>query len=186
MEVNLDELFGTLTPNSTELRQAVGQAIIDRIRERTADNIDKDGKRFPNYSQEYADSIEFAAYGKSKSDPNLKQTGDMLGLMDIIEEKKNKIVIGWTDSEQAAKAHGHITGNVGVVRDFLGLPEKDLKQIAEDFMPMVEDAVADIDARTVQSSVPANEAFINQGNAQTRRTLAEIFDSILGDDDGQG
>lgn len=179
--MNLDELFGTLTPNSTELRQAVGQAIIDRIRERTDDNLDRSGKRFPNYSKEYAESIEFAAYGKSKSDPNLKQTGDMLGLMDIIEEKKNKIVIGWSDDDEAGKAHGHVTGNVGKVRDFLGLPEKDLEEIAEEFRPILRESVADIDARTVQSSTETTRAFLTTNN---KTTLQDILDTLAGDDDG--
>lgn len=177
--MNLDELFGTLTPNSTELRQAVGQAIIDKIRERTESNIDKNGKRFPNYSDEYASSIEFAAYGKSKSDPNLTQTGDMLGLMDIIEEKKNKIVIGWDDDNEAGKAHGHVTGSVGKTRDFLGLPEKDLEEIADEFRPLLRESMADIDARTVQSSTDLTQSFLTTDN---RTTLRQILDAFGGDD----
>jgi hypothetical protein len=185
LEVNLDELFGTLVPNSTELRQAVGQAIIDRIRERTADNLDRNGDRFKNYSDEYADSIEFKAYGKSKSDPNLEQTGDMLGLMDIIEEKKNKIVIGWSDKKQAGKAHGHVTGNVGTTRDFLGLPEKDLEEIREEFMPAVRAEVADIDASTTRSSVATTQAFqTGEISVSNRQTLDSIFQALFGDDNG--
>lgn len=185
--MNLDELFGTLIPNSTELRQAVGQAIIDRIRERTADNIDKDGKRFKNYSKEYAESLEFAAYGKSKNDPNLEQTGDMLGLLDIIEEKKNKIIIGWTDDEQAAKAHGHVTGNVGTKRDFLGLPESELAEIADEFSDAVRAEVADIDAREVLSSTANTEAFLSgQLNVRQGQSLESILGSLFGDGDGEG
>lgn len=185
MEVNLDELFGTLVPNSTELRQAVGQAIIDRIRERTADNLDRNGDRFKNYSTEYADSIEFKAYGKSKNDPNLEQTGDMLGLMDIIEEKKNKIVIGWSDKKQAGKAHGHVTGNVGTTRDFLGLPEKDLEAIREEFMPAVRAEVADIDASTTRSSTDNTESFLTgQTSVSNKQTLDSIFAQLFGDDGG--
>jgi hypothetical protein len=29
--INLDEMFGTLVPNSSRFRQAVGQAILDKI-----------------------------------------------------------------------------------------------------------------------------------------------------------
>jgi len=182
LEVNLDELFGTLTPNSTEFRQSVGQAIIDKIRDRTANGINKDGKRFKDYSTEYSNSIEFAAYGKSKGQPNLKQTGDMLGFLDIIDEEKNKIVIGWTDENEAGKAHGHITGSVGVTRDFLGLPDSELKVIVADFMPDLRDAVADIDASTTRPSVPDTDAFISQGTAKTRTTIKDIFNSVFGDD----
>ena len=188
LEVNLDELFGTLVPNNSELRQAVGQAIIDKIRDRTSRNLDRDGKRFPNYSTEYADSIPFKAYGKSKGDPNLKQSGDMLGLMDIIDETKNKIVIGWSDGEEAGKAHGHITGNVGSTRDFLGLPEKDLNEIADEVSDLFKDSTADIDAREVLSSTAKTEAFLG-GKSSVRRgaRLEDILSSLFRlDPDGEG
>jgi hypothetical protein len=119
------------------LKQEIGQEIIDLIRQRTARNIDRQGLRFPNYSREYSESIGFKAYGKSKDNPNLKQTGDMLGFMDIVEDRGSSIVIGWHDIEEASKAHGHITGNVGVKRDFFGLPNSDMGKIVGEYGPRV-------------------------------------------------
>lgn len=153
LEVNLDELLGFVVPNNSSLRQAIGQAIIDKIRDRTADNIGADGKRFKNYSKTYAESIEFLAYGKSKGDPNLKQSGDMLGFMDIIDESKNKIVIGWDDSDESAKAHGHITGNVGVKRDFLGLTDKEVKELRSEWREVLESATSDTSGPSIVDSV---------------------------------
>lgn len=183
LEVNLDELFGVIMPNNSTLRQAIGQSIIDKIRERTKSNIGADGKRFKNYSKEYADSIEFKAYGKSKGDPNLKQTGDMLGLMDIIEEKKNSIVIGWSDSTEAAKAHGHVTGNVGVKRDFLGLTEKEVSELRAQWREVIETAKGDFGPGFV-SSVTATERFV-EGRALPKRLVGfnEALQEFLGGED---
>lgn len=176
LEVNLKEIFGDELPNDTEFRQAFGQAIIDRIRDRTADNIDRNGKRFRNYSQEYADSIEFKAYNKSKGDPNLKQTGDMLNLMDIIEERENKIVIGWQTDEEAGKAHGHVTGNVGVKRDFLGLPDGEVEALAREFRGQVF-------STSELPSVVRTEAFLaGEVTISPRQTLGSIVRSIFDDE----
>ena len=134
--IDLREMFNGKQPDSTSFRASVGQSILDQIRDRTAEFIGQDGKRFRNYSKDYAKSLEFKAFGKSKNSPNLELTGDMLGLMDILESNKNQIVIGWADSSQAEKAHGHITGSVGVTRDFFGLPDGSYDSIASEFKPL--------------------------------------------------
>lgn len=139
LEVDLDELFGVIVPDSTLFRQAVGQAIIDKIRNRAQDdNAGVDGS-FQKYSKEYKESDDFKIYGKDEGDVNLTASGDMLNLMDIIEEGKNKIIIGWNDSLQSAKAHGHVTGSVGKKRNFLGLrPSEvsDIREMFEDQLPL--------------------------------------------------
>ena len=116
-------MFGQRVPDSDTFRQSFGQAVLDEIRRRTASNIGRTGKRFRNYSDEYADSLEFEAAGKSQNDPNLRLTGDMLGLMNVVATDRNSITLGWNQTDEAAKAHGHITGSVGVTRDFFGLPD---------------------------------------------------------------
>lgn len=179
MVVNLKEIFGDALPDDTEFRHAVGQAIIDRIRERTADNIDRNGKRFKNYSDEYADSIEFKAYNKDKGDPNLKQTGEMLGLMDIVEEDSNTITIGWTDDKDAAKAHGHITGHVGVVRDFLGLPDKDLAALEDEFSGQVFSNNPNPSTTSIQNFLTG------QAPIQNSQSFGSILNQLFGDDNGE-
>ena len=141
LEIDLVELFdGQFVPNSSSLRQAVGQAVIDVIRKRTTDDQQSwTGKSFKDYSPEYADTIEFKAYGKSQKQPNLTQSGDMLGLMTVKETRDpGKIKIGWDDDLQSEKAHGHITGAVGVKRDFFGLTSGEVSEIKNRFKDQVE------------------------------------------------
>lgn len=136
LKVNLTEMFGQRVPDSVAFREAVGQAIIDDIRSRTSDGIDRSGKQFRSYSKEYANSLEFQAAGKSRSEPNLRLTGDMLGFMDVIDQSRDTVTIGFGSREEQLKAHGHILGSSPgpkVRRDFFGLPDKRYGSIASGF-----------------------------------------------------
>ena len=146
--INLKEIFGkdfSKVPNN--FKQALGQAFIDQIVERT-----KSGKglnpvtgrniklRSP-YSKEYANSLEFDAAGKSRNNVNLTLSGDMLRSIDVLDVKANTIKIGIDDTEEAAKAHGHQTGKNGEVprmkRPFFGLSASDLKSVVNEVKPDV-------------------------------------------------
>ena len=133
LEVDLEKLFGTEVPNDSSLRQAIGQEILDTIVERTKKEefLNQDAKK--QYSSTYASSPEFEAFGKSKSHVNLTQSGDMLSLLDIIGESKNKIIIGWDDKENKAKGTNHNYGITVPERRFLGLKEDEEKEIKEKF-----------------------------------------------------
>lgn len=160
LTIDLSEMFGQRVPDSEAFKQGVGQAIIDRIRDRTNRSLDRQGNRFKNYSKQYAQALEFKAGGKSISKPNLRLTGDMLGFMDITTSSRNTITIGWDDVDEQLKAHGHILGSSPgprVRRDFLGLPEKDYEEIADRFV------LADLE--------PEREA----GILATLTTLRELF-----------
>jgi len=140
LDVNLKEVFGKSLPNDPSLQQSIGQALLDKILDRTDDGkFLKQSKGAGSYSDEYADTEEFRAFGKSKSDVNLKQTGDMMGQLGFQILSKNKIRFQWEDSLQAAKAHGHITGNVGKTRDFLGFTRDELDEVKRDFKRAIED-----------------------------------------------
>jgi hypothetical protein len=184
LEVDLEEMFGVDVPNDSKFRQAVGQAIIDKIRDRTEDGVSRTGSSFKKYSDAYADSIDFKAYGKSKDEPNLKQTGEMLGFLDIIEETQNKIVLGWND-DNASKAHGHITGNVGVKRDFLGLPDNELNSIAEDFQDFLGERFAnspEVTKPSVNSSVQRlRDVIAGERNLSSNTTLSNIIRGLFSD-----
>lgn len=181
LEINLDELFDVIVPDNSEFRQAVGQAIIDKIRSKAQkDNEGIDGK-FEEYSKEYKESEDFLIYGKSPKDVNLTASGEMLGLMDIIEEGKNKIVIGWEDDLQAKKAHGHVTGSVGKERNFLGLTEDDVDEIRDQFiddLPPGDDRESSIVDEILAEITRASPV----GIASIDTVIARNFD--LGDDDG--
>lgn len=141
--INLNEKFDIDFSGKRNLKELIGQKIIDRIVERCNNNeginLDPDTDRGRKvklkspYSDEYEESLEFKAAGKSKNDVNMQLTGDMLGLLDIKRIDGNKITIGWNDPEQNPKAHGHMTGKDGKVpkmkRPFFGISNKELKDI---------------------------------------------------------
>lgn len=149
-KVNLETLFGGRMRLNTATREAIGQAIIDKIVERTSErHIDKFGKSMGSYSKSYKDSLAFKVTKPGQSQVNLTQTGDMLGSLTIIETTPGTITIGFTESRENAKAYGHISGMEGHpvlegkvrARDFLGLPKSELEAIASQF----EDQVRAID-----------------------------------------
>lgn len=177
LEVDLDEMFGTLVPDSSSFRQKVGQAIIDKIRERTAESKFLNKAKM-SYSPTYEDSVEFKAYGKKKGDkPNMKLTGDMLGLMDIIDEKKNKIVIGWNDDSDAAKAYNHVTGDTVPKRNFFGLPKSDIDEIVKQFKDELP-----LGDRTPTTLTDLTEKFLNSSKNAGSLTLGQIL-KVLQDEE---
>jgi len=163
LEINLKSLFPRGFPNSRAFKESIGQGVIDRIRDRTADNIDRRGQAFKEYSQQYTESLEFIAAGKAQGDPNLRLSGDMLNLMDIIETRGDVIKIGWRSGDEAAKAHGHITGSdpgPKVQRDFFGLPDDDYREIAQSFTVA---AVAELDVEAVDNFVRLGDLLDGEG-----------------------
>jgi hypothetical protein len=132
-EISLD-IPDTLTPAD---REALGEDIIDFIYNRTQKGIDKNGKKFPPYSKEYIESLDFKLAGKSKNQVNLTLTGDMLAALDIISHKPGKLTIGISDDNDAellGRAEGNITGYYGKSskrkpRNFLGISDEDLERL---------------------------------------------------------
>ena len=121
-------------------RKKVADLVIDHIIRRTESGKDKNGDKFPAYSEDYVDSLDFKIAGKSKSRVDLKLSGDMLASLDLLTEKKGMIRIGFEKgSEENARADGNIRGTYGAdspkrgkKRDFLGIDRKVLKQIIDE------------------------------------------------------
>lgn len=112
-------------------RKVMAEEIIETIRLRTENGKDKYGISFNSYapySKEYKESLDFKIAGKT-SKVNLKQTGDMLAAIELLSDKKGKLTIGFEKGTlENDKADGHITGNIGVKRDFLGFAGSSEKQ----------------------------------------------------------
>jgi hypothetical protein len=111
--------------------ERVGRAIVAQIERRTAKGIDKNGQPFVPYSDEYRESLEFRIARKTDT-VNLRLSGEMLGDLGVlgVNSSTGEILIGFEDSEQQAKAHGHITGGGTVPkRDFLGVSAEELATI---------------------------------------------------------
>lgn len=119
-------------------REAVADAVIEHIRRRTADGVDRNGQKFPPYSDIYVKSLAFKIAGKKRSEINLTLSGDMLAALELLDHKPGKITIGFVKgSEENARADGNIRGSYGgspdpkKARDFLGVDEKELELILE-------------------------------------------------------
>lgn len=139
LEVDLDEMFGTKVPNDQALREQIGQAIINKIVDRTQSNTSLLGGNFKAYSGQYKSSLEFDVWGKT-NDVTLTLTGDMLGTLDIKAQSRGALRIGWRDKTQNAKAFNHHTGDTLPRRPFFGLMDKEIKEIRDEFKPQIEQA----------------------------------------------
>ena len=118
-------------------RKKVADLVIDHIITRTKNGKDKDGDKFPGYSEEYIRSLDFKIGGKSKSRVDLTLSGDMLASLDLISDGRGRIRIGFEKgSEENARADGNIRGTYGKdspdankARDFLGVEPNVLRKI---------------------------------------------------------
>ena len=128
--INLKEVFGFDFRGKDSLKELVGQKVLDYMRQRTEAGKAFGGKRDLKapYSKEYAESLEFKAHGKSKNKVNMKLTGDMLGLMDF-KIDGNKLIFGWDDPEENAKAFNHNTGDTVPKRPFFGVNKTEMIRI---------------------------------------------------------
>jgi hypothetical protein len=138
-EIDLEEIFGQDLSQAEGLKAAIGQAIIDRMVERTEGGIAVTGRplRAP-YSKHYQESLEFKAAGKSKGRVNMTLTGDMLASLDVLSTSGNKIKVGIADESQIPKAYNHIVGDTVPKRPFFGITQTELKDIAREFKSDVE------------------------------------------------
>jgi hypothetical protein len=144
--VNLKEMFDIpFFPQNDRLKQSIGQAILDQIKENATQAKFLSGSTTKGYSKAYAESDAGIVYGKKKgAKPTLRASGDMLESMDIdVGDDANKLIILFTDSENSQKAHGHVNGSdVLPKRDFFGLNQADLNKIKRQFENDVLDAAA--------------------------------------------
>lgn len=141
-EFDLNQILGIDVSDDDGLTEAVGQFIIDKIVERTKSGRAVDGSKFAKYSESYKDSLEFKAFGKS-SKVDMELSGEMLSTLTIISSKNGKIKVGWSDSENNAKAYGNITGMEGhptlegvtPARNFFGMTAAEIAEMQKEFRP---------------------------------------------------
>lgn len=153
--LDLKDVFGVAEiPDDNLLRQEIGQAIVDFIVENTKRGDFLSQSAGANrYSDSYSDSFEFKVYGKSQGNVNLTASGDMLRAIDFEIDDSGVMTIFFNNETEAAKAHGHITGNVGKKRDFFGLDHKDLILATREYRPLVKEK---IEERKTQIEIDEN------------------------------
>lgn len=175
------------TIKSYKDKLAVGEHIIEYIRQRTEGNKNNAGERFPNYSKAYAKSLDFKIAGKSESDPNLKLTGDMLADLEVLSITGNKLLIGYKNgTESNAKADGHQTGWQGkrpnAARPFLGFEGTEKKKLND----LIKDYESDILAGETKQRA---YAFLSARDLKNKKTISKVkvrnddTDLIIGDED---
>ncbi len=149
----------------------MGREIIRTIRARTEAGKDKNGSAFHGYSQEYKDSLEFRIAGKSESHVNLRLSGEMMSGMEVLwaNPSSGSVAIGFRDTGDRGKAHGHITGANGKlpVRDFLGISSEELATILS--------KVPDPDKLVRAQAIAAKELAAKETSQQKDRGRPEGF-----------
>jgi phage gpG-like protein len=139
--IDLNKIVGSDISADELLVNRIGQAIIDYMDERVDDGKGLGEVKLKSpYSDSYAESLDFKAAGKSKSDVNMKLSGDMMGSIDLLKVDGSKLTIGIDDPDQAIKAYGHQTGFEGhphikgPKRPFFGVtPDEIKKKILPEF-----------------------------------------------------
>jgi hypothetical protein len=127
--------------------KAIGQDFIDHIIKRTQEGKGVNSKKWKGsqankYSESYKKSLEFNIGGKNKNGPvNLELSGDMLSMLEVVDVKKGKIVIGYdgSDSKLTGKVEGNRIGSYGgdpnpkKARDFLEIGRDDKKEVLKNY-----------------------------------------------------
>lgn len=128
------ELPEGLTPAE---REAIGQRVIETIKERTANGVGISGGRrfkFPGYSEAYINSPAFKKAGKSPNKVNLKLSGEMLDELQLLANRPRELLIGF---EKGTFANDKADGN-SEKRPFLGLTKAELEEILADYSAEAE------------------------------------------------
>lgn len=128
--INLRDFLGH-SPTDQEAQEFYDRAI-EEIIERTQEGFDRNGRRFPSYTEEYAD---FKGVGINEVDLTL--FGDML--LSIRGRRDGDNIELLIDGTEAPKAFGHVSGyeghptiTDGPKRDFFGITEGEARAIATD------------------------------------------------------
>ncbi len=167
--IDLGEMFDADLTDAPALKEALGQAIIDRMLARTDKNEAYGGGALKSpYSKAYQKSLEFKAAGKKAGDVNMTLTGDMLASIDVLSTSGNKIKIGIADELQILKGFNHQTGDTVPKRAFFGVTKDELKEIGVKFKD-------DIDAlKTQDLTTPAEQRALDLMQAIQDSTGSDI------------
>lgn len=180
--IDLADLFGQSNLPSS-FKERVGQAIIDDMVNRVLkEEKSIHGRGMKAYDEDYINSDEFKAYGKSKNSVNMSLTGAMMNLLDIKEIDGDTVVIGWNEQEQNAKAHGHMTGGNNLPkREFFGANQKALEEIKTQF---IEDLPTSRDTQNNSQALTALDILNRAQSSQRSNSNSFGVDFFLGSNDG--
>ena len=114
-------------------RRMYADAVIEEIEDRTSKkSIDKNSDPFKTYSPKYRKSLKFQIYRGGGTKVTLKLTGAMLASMVENKRATKNLIFQFADQDNRNKAQGHISGDIGVKRDFFGLPSDVEEKLMKD------------------------------------------------------
>jgi len=182
---NVSEILGVDVSDRPRLIEEFGQAVIDRIVERTEQGKGVDGKKLKApYSKSYVASEEFKEYGKSKNKINMTLTGGMLEDLDF-EQNGDQIKVKFFDETETAKAYNHNVGDTLPKRPFFGINKNELRDIAAMFD---SDLKEEASSKRATSSATDSQDVMTGGDidldalfATERKSGREIFEELYGD-----
>ena len=134
LEIDLTEIFDTKITDAA-LRAEIADSIIQKIVDRTQSGKSLRGKPFKKYSKDYQ-GIRSAA-GLSPTEVDLTFSGEMLNSIITKKENERKIILGWDDDTNEAKAYNHNTGDTLPQREFFGLQEKEKAELRNEFSDII-------------------------------------------------
>lgn len=120
---------------SSSRKEELAMALLSAIQFNAKSGYDKDGNRFVKYNKDYAEEK-----GVGVRDVDLTLSGEMLDALKILKIGPDYVDVGYDGrTKVSGKAEGNILGSYGrtpnpeKARDFLGLPEKAIKEILKGF-----------------------------------------------------
>lgn len=175
-EINLNEITGVDLSNDPSLVSTIGQEIIDYMTERTLNGKEIGGSKDLKkpYSKSYQDSIEFRAFGKSADEVNMTLTGDMLGSIDIADDKPDALKIAIEGDLETKKAYNHNVGDTLPKRPFFGITEDELDSI----LSKHDDDISALKNQTEETKQAIREGVMAQA------ILEDIFNNLNFDVEG--
>lgn len=177
-EFDLEDIFGVDLSSYPDIGLSFGQGVIDRIIDRTKSGKDIDGKAFKGYSEDYVNSLEFKAFGKSKSDVNMTLEGNMLLDLDILDFSGNKIRVGLRDNTEILKGFNHNTGDTVPKREFFGLTNSEIEELRSEFSGDIQQLIESQDGLELLTLLGAN------GQPAAQSELSDLLNDDFFNDDG--
>lgn len=120
-----------------QTRLEIAEAAIDHIIDRTKNKKNIWNRRFIRYTKEYA-----KRKGVARGSVDLTFDDKMLNAMKLIQERKNRLKIGYRkSSKENAKAEGNMLGTYGnpspvtSPRKFLGMTKKEIVALVKSYAP---------------------------------------------------
>lgn len=187
--IDLTDYLGEGINDRPDLVSLIGQEIIDTMVNRTLKGKDinySSMTAIDPYSDSYRESDDFKIYGKTRK-VDMKLTGEMLADINILESDPAALKIGFGDTLQSRKAHGHLTGmkyndqipykHKPKPRLFFGVSSKDVNKITDKYKEEVKD----------KSPLDLKNALKLAGTQDAVEALPGLtLDDVLGDIFGEG